>query len=137
MTRYLLKLTPFGALLALLYLLLIPTLALAAGTVLTPVPQVWVVLLGALVPLVTYVVNHAAPWISEPAKAIVLAVAAAIVAAIYTAIETSVFGLNSATLQLVLSAIVAAFGSHLLVWKPSGIAVKLGAGSNAVKRVPR
>jgi hypothetical protein len=127
----LLKRLGHTVLLAILCLLLLPALALAAGTVLAPVSQVWVVLLGALVPLVTYVINHAAPWISEPAKAIVLAVAAAIVAALYTAIETSVFGFNSATFQLVLTAIVAAFGSHLLVWKPSGISVKLGGGSNA------
>jgi hypothetical protein len=119
------------ALLALLCLLLLPALAFAAGTVLAPVPQVWVVLLGALTPLAVYVLNHAAPWVSEPAKAIVLAVVAGVVAAIYTAIETSIFGFNSATLQLVLSAIVSAFGAHLLVYKPSGISVKLGGGSNA------
>jgi uncharacterized membrane protein HdeD (DUF308 family) len=96
-------------------------------------PQVWVVLLGALVPLATYIINHFAPWVTEPVKALVLAIVAAVVAALYTAIETSIFGLNDATLQLVLSAIVAAFGAHLLVWKPSGIAEKLGGGSNAPK----
>jgi hypothetical protein len=126
MKRFLLRI----ALLALLSLLLIPALALAAGTVLTPVPQVWVVLLGALTPLVVYVLNHFAPWVTEPIKATVLAIVAGAVAAVYTAIETSIFGFNDATLQLVLSAIVAAFGAHLLVWKPSEIAAKLGGGSN-------
>jgi hypothetical protein len=121
--------------LALLILLLLPTVALAAGTVLAPVSQVWVVLLGALTPLVTYVLNHYAPWVTEPVKALVLAIVAAAVAALYTAIETSIFGFNDATLQLVLSAIVAAFGAHLLIYKPAGIAEKLGGGSNAAPKV--
>lgn len=122
-------------LLALLLLLLIPTLALAAGTALTPVPQLWTLILGALTPLAVYIINHFAPWVTEPAKAIVLAIVAGIVGALYTAIETNVFGFNNATVQLVLSAIVAAFGAHLLVWRPSGISAKLGGGSNAPKQV--
>jgi hypothetical protein len=120
-----------ATLLALLCLLLLPALALAAGTTLVPVPQVWVLLLGALTPLVSYVLNHYGAWISEPIKAFVLAAVAAITAALYTAIETSVFGWNNATLQLVLAAIVAAFAAHHLLWKPSGISAKLGAGTNA------
>jgi uncharacterized membrane protein YeaQ/YmgE (transglycosylase-associated protein family) len=120
-----------AALLALLLLLLLPALALAAGTALAPVPQLWVLILGGLTPLAVYVLNHFAPWVTEPAKAIILAIVAGIVGAIYTAIETSVFGLNNATLQLVVSAVVAAFGAHLLIWHPSGISAKLGGGSNA------
>ena len=123
--------------LALLVLLLVPALALAAGTVLTPVPQLWVLILGGLTPLVTYVLNHFAPWVTEPIKATVLAIVAGAVAALYTAIETSIFGFNNATAQLVLSAIVAAFGAHLLIWSPSGIAAKLGGGSNAPKAPAR
>jgi drug/metabolite transporter (DMT)-like permease len=132
MKRHLLR----AFLLALLILLLVPALALAAGTVLTPVPQVWVLLLGALTPLITYVLNHYAPWVTEPIKATVLAVVAGIIGAIYTALETSIFGFNNATLQLVGSAIVAAFAAHLLIWRPSGIAEKLGGGSNAPAKGP-
>ena len=129
MRRFLLR----AGLLALLGLMLVPALAVAAGTVLTPVPQLWVILLGALTPLVTYVINHFAPWVTEPIKATVLAVVAAGVAAAYTAIETSIFGWNDATLQLLLSAVVAAFGAHLLIWKPAEISDKLGGGSNSPK----
>lgn len=129
--RYLSRqLAPFLAF-ALLWLLLLPAMAFAAGTVLTPVPQIWVVVLGAVTPLVVYVLNFLAPWLTEPIKAMVLAVVAGAVGAIYTAIETNVFGFNNSTLQLVLSAIVAAFGAHALVWRPSGIAAKLGGGRNA------
>ncbi len=137
MTRYLSSRLAQLVLLAVLGLLMVPSLALAAGTILTPVPQLWVMILGGLTPLVTYIINHAAPWVSEPIKATVLAVVAAIVAALYTAIETSIFGFNSATVQLVLSAIVAAFGAHLLIWSPSGISAKLGGGSNASKAAAR
>lgn len=111
--------------------LALPAMALAAGTTLTPVPQLWVIVLGGLTPLVTYVLNHVAPWVTEPVKATVLAVVAAAVAAAYTAIETSVFGFNSTTLQLLVSAIVAAFAAHALIYKPSGISAKLGGGTNA------
>ena len=121
---------------AMLVLLLVPSLALAAGTVLAPVPQLWVLILGSLTPLMVYVLNHYAPWVTEPVKAIVLVVVAAIVGGLYAAIETSVFGWNDATLQLVLSAVVAAFGAHLLIYKPSGISAKLGGGTNAPGQTP-
>ena len=52
---------------------------LAVSTALVPVPQVWVLLLGALTPLVTYVLNHFAPWAGEAVKATVLAVVAVVV----------------------------------------------------------
>ena len=122
-----------GAILAVAGLMLLPALALAAGTTLVPVPQIWVFVLGALTPLVTYVLNHFAPWVTEPVKAAVLAVVASGIAVLYTAIETGVAGFNSATLQLVVTALIAAFGSHYIVWKPSEVSVKLGGGSNAPK----
>jgi hypothetical protein len=124
-----------AVMLALVSLLLLPTIALAAGTTLVPVPQIWVVVLGAVVPLLTYVLNHFAPWVTEPVKATILVVAAAVVAVIYTAIETSVLGFNDATLQLVVTAIISALGAHLLLWKPSGFSAKLGGGTNAVRPV--
>jgi hypothetical protein len=123
-----------GVLLGLLVLLLIPTLvgaaAVSAPTLVFPWQQVWPVIIGAFVPLVTYLLNHYAPWISEPIKAMVLVIVAAIATALYTAIATNVFGLNDATLQLVLTGILAALGTHHLLWKPSGISAALGGGTN-------
>ncbi len=92
--------------------------------------QTWVLLIGALVPLVTYVLNHVGPWISEPVKAGVTVVVAAVAGGLYTALATSSFGWNAATLQMVLTAVVAALGAHHWLWKPSGISTKLGGGSN-------
>lgn len=117
-------------------LLLFPAFVLAddpahnPAVLVFPKAQIWTLIIGALVPLVTYVVNHVAPWVSEPVKAFVLAVAAAIAGALTTAIATNVFGWNTPTLQLVLSAVAAAFLAHKLIWLPSGVSVLLGGGSD-------
>lgn len=105
-----------------------PSLALASK-------QTWTILIGALVPLATYCANHAAPWASEQAKAVFLVIAAAIAGGLYTALATSSFGFNSATLEMVLTAVIAALGAHSLLWRPSGISAKLGGGTNAPKQV--
>lgn len=121
------------ALLTLFLVLMLPAFALAVGSarvLVLPTQQLWTLIIGALVPLVTYVLNHVGPWLTEPAKATVLAVVAAVVTALYAALDTSVFGWNDATLQLVLSGVLAAFAAHHLVWKPAGISAILGGGSN-------
>jgi hypothetical protein len=117
-------------------LLLFPAVVLAAdpahnpGVLVFPKAQIWTLIVGALVPLVTYALNHAAPWVGEPVKAFVLAIAAAVAGALTTAIATNVFGWNTPTLQLVLSAVVAAFLAHKLIWLPSGVSTLLGGGRN-------
>ena len=122
-----------AALLAVLVLLLLPAFALAAtsGVGFAPSVQTWALILGAVTPLFTYVLNHFAPWVGEATKAIVLTVVSGVVGAVWAAIETNVFGWNDATVQLVLTAILGAFGAHALVYRPSGIHAKLGGGSNA------
>lgn len=143
--RHIWKLVRVAVLVALFALLLLPALALAsvaksAPTLVLPWQQVWPLIIGAIVPLFTYALNRAGSWVSEPAKALVLVVAAAAATALYTALATNVIGFNAATLQIVLTGIVAALGSHHLLWKPSGISVLLGAGTNghkaAVAEVP-
>jgi hypothetical protein len=122
-----------GGALALLCLALLPSFALAAahGVGFVPSVQTWALILGAVTPLFTYVLNHYAPWISEAAKAIALAVVSGVVGAVWAAIETHVFGWNDATVQLVLTAILGAFGAHALVFKPAGINKILKGGTNA------
>jgi hypothetical protein len=106
------------------------SVAVPAPTLVFPWQQVWPLLIGGLVPLVTYVLNHYAPWVAEPIKALVMVVVSAIATALYTALATNVFGLNNSTLQLVLTGVGAALMTHRLLWKPAGIALALGGGTN-------
>lgn len=121
--------------------LVAPELALAAAVpsphLAFPVSQVGVLVVGALVPLVTYALNHFAPWVTESIKAVVLLVVSAAAAAIYTAIATNVLGWNDATLQLILTGIVSSLGAHGLLYRPAGINVRLGGGTNAPARKAR
>lgn len=114
--------------------LALPAIAAASvqnsPTLVLPSTQVWAIVIGALVPLVTYGLNYVGKWVSEPVKAAVLAVASAAASALYTALATSVIGWNTSTLQLILTGVVGAFASHNLVWKPSGVSALLGAGKN-------
>lgn len=98
--------------------------------------HVWLVLFSALVPLVTYFVNHVGPQVTEPVKAAVLVVASAIVGGLYEAVDSGGFGFNNRTLQYVLVAVVSAFVSHGILWQPSGVSDRLGGGSNAVPTPP-
>lgn len=122
--------------LVVLTVLVLPSLAVAASVVTTPLPpsgQFWVLLIGALVPLATYVINHFAPWASEPVKAAVLVVASAISSALYTALaQPGGLQWNWQTVELVISGVVAALIAHKILWVPSGISTLLGGGSNAV-----
>jgi uncharacterized membrane protein YeiH len=96
--------------------------AVPTHTLVLPVSQIWVVIVGILTPLIGYVVNSKF-WINmpEPFKGFIQALIAAIGGAITVAITTNVFGFNSATLQLIVTAIVAAFGAHAIIWKPTGV----------------
>lgn len=100
--------------------------------VLLPSIQVAVIAIGSLVPLVSYVLNHFAPWADEKIKGIVQVVVAAISAGLYQALDAGGLGFNNTTLQLVITAIFAALAAHHLLWKPSGISTRLGGGQNAV-----
>lgn len=98
-----------------------------AHTLLFNNPQVWVTLIGAIVPLGGYVLNRFAPWASETIKAVVQVALAALASALYTAIDTNVFGANASTLQLIITGVVAALAAHGFLWKPAKVNQKLGA----------
>lgn len=98
--------------------------------------QLWVLLIGSLVPLVTYVLNYFGPYVDEKIKAVVLVVVSAAAGALYTALESPDFGWNTTTRELVLSAVVAALMAHNWLWRPSAIAHALGGGRNAQTEPP-
>lgn len=106
-----------------------PTLAL-------PADQMWVLLIGTLVPLLTYKINHLGPHTSEQVKGVMHVVVAAVAAGLYEAINGGHVGFDQATLQYVLTAVIAALGAHRFLWSPSGIAASAGAGQNKVGQPP-
>jgi len=115
---------------ALMLTLVLPVAALAAdpdvsGQFVFPSLQVWTIVAGSLVTVVTYVLNKYAPWTGQGTKAFVLVLTSAVAAGITQSIDGGTVGFNNQTLQLVVTAVVAAFGSHLLLWKPAGIQAKL------------
>jgi hypothetical protein len=98
-----------------------------ADPVLFPTEQVVVLFIGFFVPLVGYILNNKAPWVSEQIKAIIQVALAAAAGAIYTAVGDPNFGWNNTTFQLVLSAVVAALVAHKFLWQPAKINTSLGA----------
>lgn len=90
-------------------------------------PQLWVILIGSIVPLGGYILNKVGPWVDETTKAFVQVLLAAVATALYTALDTNVFGVNDDTLQLVLTGVVAALAAHKLLWKPARVNERLGA----------
>ena len=111
-------------------MIVLPMSAFAAdpalqGDFVFPSLQVWAIVAGSLVTAVTYIINKYAPWVGQGTKAFVLVITAAIAAGLTQSIDGGTVGFNDQTLQLVVTSVVAAFGSHLLLWKPSGIQAKL------------
>lgn len=96
--------------------------------------QTWVALIGALVPLGTYLLNHYAPWCSEHVKGLVLTILSGASGALYKLIETGGLSLNASTVQYVLTGIAAALFAHGFLYKPAGINVKLKATANVQDR---
>ena len=116
------------------FVMIIPAAALAAGPstgFVQTSTQLWVLGAGFLVPAVAYVLNHNAPWASEPVKAFVLVIVAAVAGGVVQAIDIGGVGFNHDTLQVVMSSVVAALSAHKLFWHPSEVAARLGGGSNA------
>lgn len=118
-------------------ILLVPSVAVAAETVPAPQPtqaltslQFWSLVIGGVVPLVGYVVNKYAPWVSEPAKAAFMVALAAGVNVVYQLIQVGDFALDTRHLQLVATAVIGALLAHY-GYKAGDINLKLGAGQNA------
>lgn len=117
--------------------LALPAVALAIDSVPPPQPtlalptvQLWAVVIGALVPIATYILNHFAPWASEPVKALVLVAVSAAAGALYQLLDTGDLALDVRTLEVVGTAVVAALLAHHGLYKPATISTRLGGGTN-------
>lgn len=100
-------------------------------TLLSGVP-VWALAVGALVPLVTYVVNRLT--LSEPVAASVLLVATTVAGALTQLVDAGSVGFDANTLKYVLSATGAALLAHHAVWKPGGVNSALGRHDAMIRR---
>ena len=118
------------------FALALPTAALAAvdpvqtGQWSLSTTQLTTLIVGALVPIVTYVLNHIGPWLDEKTKAAVLIVVSAVAGGLWQAIEVGGVGWNDQTLQFVITAIIGALTAHNFFYRPAGINTALGGGSN-------
>ena len=88
--------------------------------------MIWAAIVGIFAPLPAYIINTQL-WKNAPEtlKSLVTALVAAIGGGITMAISTNVFGINSATLQVVLTSILLAFGAHAGLWTRNGVQAKL------------
>lgn len=91
--------------------------------------NLYLVVLGGLVPLAGYMINHFGPQTTEQVKGIVQAVLAAGVAVLYQAVSGSDLGLNDETLLAAVTAMVSALLGHV-GWRTAGINTSLGGGTN-------
>lgn len=89
--------------------------------------QTWIAIICAAVPLLAYRINARAFWKDEHVKVFVHVVLAGVVAGLYKALDGGHFAWDAKTAQTVLVAVLAALGSHHLLWKPAGVNVLLGA----------
>lgn len=94
--------------------------------------QLWVLLIGTIVPLGGYLLNKAMPWKTETTKAIVQVVLTSIAATAYTALATD-FESFTSFVQQVFSAIVAGLFAHNVLWKPANVNIKFGANPTAAQ----
>lgn len=88
--------------------------------------QLWVLLIGSIVPLGGYLINKVMPWHTETIKGIVQVVLAAIAGTAYTWLATDI-GSFTSFLQQAFSATVAGLFAHNILWKPAKVNIKFGA----------
>src|SRR3954453_22391860 len=86
-------------------------------------PSLPVVVLGAIVPVFTYVLNRIPGYgaFPEPAKAFVQVLLVAVATGAYQAATNHGLGVNRTTLGYMLTAIVSALYAHGYLWKPADV----------------
>jgi hypothetical protein len=94
-----------------------------------PLVMVWAAIVGIFAPLPAYIINTKL-WKNAPetVKSLVTTLVAAIGGGVTMAITTNTFGINGATLEVVLTSILLAFGAHTGLWKLNTVQAKLTKG---------
>jgi hypothetical protein len=88
--------------------------------------QLWVLLIGSIVPVGGYFINKVMPWKTETTKAIVQVVLTSIAGVLFTSLATDVGGFTDFVEQA-FSATVAGLFAHNILWKPGNVNIKFGA----------
>jgi hypothetical protein len=91
-----------------------------------PEDQFWVLVIGAISPVVGYLQNKLWPNAPEGFKAFIQALLAGVVGGAFSALANDVSGFDNVA-QHCFSAIVAALFAHNILWKPANVNVKIGA----------
>lgn len=95
-----------------------------------PPEQLYAAVIGALTPLVGYVLNYFAPWVSDKIKGLVQIGLVTLTGALYAVLDGGVDLFSEQALQLILTAFFAAFVAHTAAWKPTNVSTSLGGGRN-------
>lgn len=128
-------------LLCLVFLLVLPAFAFADGdppplpdSQVLPYDQFYALVLGAVVPLITYLLNHYGAWTTEPVKSVVTLLVSAAVGAAYRLLDAGELNFDTQDLQVIATTVVGTFAAHVAFYKPAEISAKLKAGTNAQDR---
>lgn len=92
--------------------------------------QFYAFLVGAVLQIVTYVINHYAPWTSDTVKSFITVLFAAVAGAVVQLVNDGSLAFDTNTLQVVLTAVAGALSAHAGLWTRNGVAAKLGGGAN-------
>lgn len=93
---------------------------------------IWSIAVGALVPLVTYVLNRLSA--TEPIATFVLLFTTTVAGALTQLVDAGSVGFDANTLKYVLTAVAAALAAHHMAWKPGAVNVALGKHAPVPKR---
>lgn len=97
----------------------------ASGPLALPEQQFWAAVIGALAPLVGYVLNRLGPQTSQPVKLAVQVAVAAAAGALYQLLDAGNLDLDTETFQVVGTAVVSALLAHF-GYKAGNVNVRLG-----------
>lgn len=95
-----------------------------------PAVQFYAALAGVFTPLVGYLINTYAPWVTEPMKMAVQVGLAAVGGAAVQLLDAGDLAFDVETFEVLGTAVLSAVGAHFGLWRSSGVSHALGGGQN-------